>query len=144
VLSQLPEIVKRVDQLGALIVQPGAEPGAVSLFLFRSCILEGPFSFSIDAGAESKSMDARVEQAIANFPARESCLTAERMEHLAILKRWFYRSHRVGEIFFAAEKGAWPLRRIVRGIGRVYRGEKAQELARFSATPGQLATSEPA
>jgi excinuclease ABC subunit C len=144
VLLQLPEIVKRVDQLGAFIVQPSAEPAAVSLFLFRGCILGGPFSFSIQASAESKSMDARVEHAIANFPARESHATAERTEHLAILKRWFYRSHRVGEIFFADEKGAWPLRRMVRGIGRVYRGEKVQELAPFSATTGQPPTSEPA
>jgi len=144
VLSQLPEIVRRLDQLGALIVQPSAEPGAVSLFFFHHCVLEGPFSFSIDAGAESKSMDARVEQAIASFPARESHATAERMEHLAILKRWFYRSHRLGEIFVADEKGMWPLRRMVRGIGRVYRGEKVQELAPFSATTGQPPTSEPA
>ena len=144
VLSQLPEIIRRLDQLGALIIQPSAQPGAVSLFLFRSCVLEGPFSFSLEARAESKSMDARVQQAIANLPARESHPTAERIEHLAILKGWFYRSHRVGEIFFADEKGAWPLRRMVRGIGRVYRGEKAQELAPFSATPGQAPTSEPA
>jgi hypothetical protein len=144
VLSQLPEIIRRLDQLAALIVQPSAEPGAVSLFLFHRCVLEGPFSFSIEAGAESKSMDARVEQAVASFPARDSPPTPERIEHLAILKCWFYRSHRVGEIFFADEKGAWPLRRMVRGIGRVYRGEKAPELASFSATPGQAPTSEPA
>ena len=143
VLSQLPEIVRRLDQLGALIVQPSAEPGAVSLFSFHSCVLQGPFSFNIEADAEAKSMDARVQQAIA-FLARESHPAAERMEHLAILKRWFYRSHRVGEIFLADEKGAWPLRRIVRGIGRVYRGERAQEFAPLSATPGQPPTSEPA
>jgi excinuclease ABC subunit C len=144
VLSQLPEIVRRVDRLGALIVQPSAEAGAVSMFLFHSCVLEGPIPFSIETGGDSKSMDARVEQAIANFPGREFHSTAERMEHLAILKRWYYRSHRIGEVFFADEKGAWPLRRIVRGIGRVYRGEKAQEPAPFSATPGQSPTSEPA
>jgi len=32
----------------------------------------------------------------------------------------------MGEIFFAGEKGTLPLRRIVRGISRVYRGEKAE------------------
>jgi hypothetical protein len=47
------------------------------------------------------------------------------MEHLAILKRWYYRSSRIGELFFADDKGALPLRRIVRGIARVYRGEKS-------------------
>jgi len=45
------------------------------------------------------------------------------MEHLAILKRWCYRGSRAGEIFFADAKGALPMRRIVRGISRVYKGE---------------------
>jgi hypothetical protein len=47
----------------------------------------------------------------------------ERMEHLAILKRWCYRGTRTGEIFFADNKGELPMRRLVRGIGRVYKGE---------------------
>jgi hypothetical protein len=36
----------------------------------------------------------------------------------------------MGEIFFVDDKGALPLRRIVRGISRVYRGEKP-EVAEF-------------
>jgi hypothetical protein len=59
------------------------------------------------------------------------------MEHLALLKRWFYRSHRIGEIFFADDKGVLPLRRIVRGISRVYRGE-APEI-----TPLHLTSTHP-
>jgi hypothetical protein len=45
------------------------------------------------------------------------------MEHLALLKRWYYRGHRIGEVFLADDKGVFPMRRIVRGIGRVFRGE---------------------
>ena len=48
------------------------------------------------------------------------------MEHLALLKRWFYRGTRIGEIFFADVKGELPMRRIVRGISRVFRGEKPE------------------
>ena len=48
------------------------------------------------------------------------------MEHLAILKRWCYRGSRAGEIFFADAKGELPMRRLVRGIGRVYKGEPAE------------------
>jgi hypothetical protein len=48
------------------------------------------------------------------------------MEHLVLLKRWYYRSRRTGEIFFADEKGALPMRRVVRGIARVYRGENSE------------------
>ena len=51
----------------------------------------------------------------------------ETMEHLAMLKRWYYRGSRLGEIFFADDKGILPMRRVVRGISRVYRGEKAED-----------------
>ena len=78
-------------------------------------------------------MESRVEQAIQVVPRPESETTAMQIEHLAMLKRWYYRSHRVGEIFFADDKGSWPLRRMVRGIGRVYKGEE-------SAIPGALPT----
>jgi len=44
-----------------------------------------------------------------------------RQGHLALLKRWYYRpeAKRVGEIFFPAEDGSWPVKAILRGIGRV-------------------------
>jgi hypothetical protein len=45
------------------------------------------------------------------------------------LKRWFYRGTRAGEIFFADDPGELPMRRLVRGIGRVFRGEKAESVA---------------
>jgi hypothetical protein len=45
------------------------------------------------------------------------------MEHLAMLRRWYFRSSRKGEIFVADGSGDLPVRRIVRGISRVYRNE---------------------
>jgi excinuclease ABC subunit C len=133
VLSQLPEVVRRLDRLRALVVQPGCEPGSVSLFRFANGTLQGPVPFSVELRSESQSMESRLGTSL-SLPAAAASSATERAEHLAILKRWFYRSHRNGEIFFADEKGTWPLRRIVRGIGRVYRGEKEQEPVSFSAT----------
>ena len=137
--SQLPEIVRRVDQLRALIIQPAAathsSAASVSLFLFQECTLQGPLEFSIAPVAESRSMESRVEEALANFPRSEARSTAERTEHLAILKRWYYRSTRIGEIFLADQNGQWPMRRIVRGIGRVAKGEPSEAPATFSASP---------
>ena len=133
-LSQLPEIVQRIDLLDAIIIQPGAEPDAVTLFRFSSGCFRGPIAFSIQPVPGSGSMESRVEGAIASFPVPQAGSSLERMEHLALLRRWYYRSSRIGEIFFADEKGAWPLRRIVRGIGRVHKGEKPQEPTTFSAT----------
>jgi hypothetical protein len=44
-----------------------------------------------------------------------------RQGHLALLKRWYYRSeaHRAGEIFFPDSEGHWPIRAMLRGVGRV-------------------------
>ena len=50
----------------------------------------------------------------------------ETMEHLAILKRWYYRGTRIGEIFFADAKGDLPMRRVVRGLSRVFHGDKQE------------------
>jgi excinuclease ABC subunit C len=140
-LAQLPEIVQRIDRLQAIVVQPSPEPISVSLFHFAEATLHGPYPFNVELRAESQSMESRVEAAIAGFPPRDAHSTAERIEHLAILKRWFYRSHRVGEIFFAEANGSWPLRRIVRGIGRIYKGEQSPRPVAFYATPGAEAPS---
>jgi hypothetical protein len=43
-----------------------------------------------------------------------------------LLRRWFYRSSKAGEIFFADEKGMLPMRRVVRGVSRVFRGEEPE------------------
>jgi hypothetical protein len=72
-------------------------------------------------------MESRIQEALATVPASPAGSALESMEHLALLKRWFYRSNRAGEIFFADEKGVLPMRRVVRGISRVYRGEAEQQ-----------------
>ena len=44
-----------------------------------------------------------------------------RQAHLALLKRWYYRAEakRAGEIFFPDSEDHWPIKAILRGIGRV-------------------------
>jgi excinuclease UvrABC nuclease subunit len=129
VLQQLPEFVQRIDQSHAVIVQKSIQrspqPESVALFRVDAGAIAGPLDFPI-SGAEhtkSQSMEARIETALATFPAAKPGSAMERMEHLAILKRWCYRGTRTGEIFFADAKGELPMRRLVRGIGRVYKGE---------------------
>jgi excinuclease UvrABC nuclease subunit len=131
VLAQLPEIVHRMDQLAGIMVQPSAQPGAVAFFRIHSGRISGPVHFPIQAAehTKSQSMESRVEQSLATLPPAETRTGLEAMEHLAILKRWYYRGTRVGEIFFADEKGVLPMRRLVRGISRVFRGEKPDEAA---------------
>lgn len=142
-LTLLPEIVRRLDQLQALVIQPAAEKNSVTLFHFQNCLLNGPVLFSLELQAESQSMESRLGNLLQSVSQPTPKSNDERTEHLAILKRWFYRSHRVGEIFLADPNGSWPWRRIVRGIGRVSKGEKPQDPAAFSATESAPAPSQP-
>jgi excinuclease ABC subunit C len=128
VLGQLPEMVRRIDQFTATMVQPSAVPESVAFFCIDAGVITGPLTFPIQAPehTKSQSMESRVQAALATFPAAEPKTALETMEHLALLKRWFYRSTKSGEIFFADLKAGLPLRRLVRGIARVYRGEKPE------------------
>jgi excinuclease ABC subunit C len=71
-----------------------------------------------------QSMEGRIREALESLQLSGGHSVQKFAEELAILKRWYYRSHKVGEAFFAGEDGELPWRRIVRGVGRVYRGEK--------------------
>ena len=128
-LQQMPEVVRRIDQLNALIVQRSAVAETVALFRIYAGLISGPITFPISAPehTRSQSMEARIEELLSkqDNPGRSSSspTTMELMEQLAILKRWFYRGSRAGEIFFADAQGVLPMRRVVRGIGRVYKGE---------------------
>jgi len=135
-LQQLPEFVRRIDQFHAVIVQRSRQPESVTLFRVDEGALAGPFEFPISdtEHAKSQSMEARIQAALTAFPAAKPGGAIERMEHLAILKRWCYRGTRAGEIFFADARGELPMRRLVRGIGRVYKGE-APEVSETASTP---------
>ena len=76
------------------------------------------------SGTHTQSMEGRIRAALESLQLNGGHSAQKFAEELAILKRWYYRSHKVGEVFFADEHGELPWRRIVRGVTRVYRGEK--------------------
>ena len=141
VLGQLPEIVQRLDQFSALMVQPSHIAGGVSFFRIEQGRVSGPTGFMIEPAehTKSQSMEARVHASLGRMPASQTKSALETMEHIALLKRWYYRGTRTGEIFCADEKGELPMRRVVRGISRVFRGEKAE-----SSPQGSQRTTEEA
>jgi len=129
VVNPLPEIVQRLDRLSALMIQPSHADDCVALFRIESGRITGPVAFNIQPPehTKSQSMEARVQEAWQAFTTLTLKPTLETMEHLAILKRWYYRGTRVGEIFFADSKVELPMRRVVRAISRVFRGEKTEQ-----------------
>jgi excinuclease ABC subunit C len=131
VMTQLPEIVQRLDRLSALMIQPSHLVGSVEFFRIDAGKISGPHAFCIQSAehAKSQSIESRVQGTLDSCPPDKRTSALETMEHLALLKRWYYRGSRIGEIFFADAKGELPMRRIVRGISRVFRGEKPDEEA---------------
>ena len=67
-------------------------------------------------------LEARMEAALAELSAPSGPISATiRQGHLALLKRWYYRAEirRSGEIFFPNAEGRWPVKALLRGVGRV-------------------------
>jgi excinuclease UvrABC nuclease subunit len=67
-------------------------------------------------------LEARMEAALAALAEPSGATSATlRQGHLALLKRWYYRpeARRTGEIFFPDADGRWPIKAILRGVGRV-------------------------
>jgi excinuclease UvrABC nuclease subunit len=140
VQARRAEIVHRIDRLNGVLLQPSRRTNEVGLFRIAGGMLSGPVALKVgmqDAGiqdvgmrdvsarGESRSMEARIVELLGTCEASRPASAQEWMEHLAMLKRWYYRTSRVGEIFFEDEKGTLPMRRVVRAVGRVLKGEKA-------------------
>lgn len=124
---QRPESARRLDQLCGLIVQPAVEAGCVAFFVLEAGRLAGPVAFPVQDQGEGRhlSMESRIVETLEAAPHHPPVgPAAELMEHIALLKRWLFRTQRVGELFLADENGELPMRRIVRGVSRVFRGEK--------------------
>lgn len=80
------------------------------------------------AKATRSMLEARLEAVLEELAAEGEAPNATvRQGHLALLKRWFYRpeARRPGEIFFPSEDGGWPVKAILRGVGRVAAKEMA-------------------
>jgi len=130
--SQGPEIARRLDELNGLMVQPSAERESVALFRIVGARICDPVPLSVGKQAEAshlsskpQSMEARITDALAAAELPNLRGALEWMEHLALLKRWYYRTIKTGELFLADSSGELPMRRVVRGVSRVFRGEKA-------------------
>ena len=67
-------------------------------------------------------LEARMDAALAELSAPSGPTSATiRQGHLALLKRWYYRAEarRSGEIFFPDAEDRWPVKALLRGVGRV-------------------------
>ena len=132
--AHLPGIVRPLDRVTGVLVQPSAVKDCVSLFPLEAARLADPVAFPLQQHeGKAQSMESRLQQALGAAPRPAAGSALELMEHLAILKRWYYRSAKVGELFLVDDSGELPYRKLVRGVSRVFRGEKAETDAMSTA-----------
>ena len=132
--AHLPDIVRPLERINGVLVQPSAEKDCVSLFPVEAGHMSECVAFPVQQHeGKMLSMESRLQQALADSPRAHSTSAVELMEHLAILKRWYYRSAKVGELFLVDDTGELPWRKLVRGISRVFRGEKPETDAMSTA-----------
>ncbi|HEV2420502.1 MAG TPA: hypothetical protein VGS59_02235 [Candidatus Acidoferrales bacterium] len=146
VFRGLPEIIRRVDKLNAVILQPAAREKTVAVFTLLKGIFAEPFFLCFDELSQPQSVEEILRQQFQQLHPDERiarhdpCDTIDKMtqaadtsaavsgpkssegatqreEHLSLLARWFYSKPRVGEILF--RDADWPYRRILRACARV-------------------------
>jgi len=127
ILSAWDDICHRLDLLDAVIVQPSAQPDSVALFRFRNGELAGPEHLAFAADGESQPTVAGLEETLEKLQPSGAASGQQFAEELAILKRWYYRSHKTGEVIFAKTDGELSLRKIANAANRIYKGEKKSE-----------------
>jgi excinuclease ABC subunit C len=121
ILAASDEICRRLDQLDAVIVQQssGAQSKSVALFRFHGGELAGPELFPLETDDASQSLESRVRHALQQFQPAGARSATQFMEELAILKRWYYRSHKVGEVVLADDRGNLSARKIANAAERI-------------------------
>jgi excinuclease ABC subunit C len=138
ILSLCDDICRRLDMLDALIIQPAVESDSVALFRFRKGELLGPEKIPVERKQVKEEQEAGGEKLAEPLPSQDELLrdalqkldgqgaksATQFSEELAILKRWYYRTHKTGEIILAKADGELPMRKLMNAIARVARGEK--------------------
>jgi excinuclease ABC subunit C len=150
VLRGQPEIIRRIQDIDAVILQKAAEEQTIAVFGVRGGRLQEPYFLRF---AEIASQPRSAEQIFKNYlelPRTEETVGApdsgqERAgqappiddlgDNLWMLARWFYSNPREGEIFFREKD--WPYRRILRACSRLLSPKTKEAEAAGATDPTQ-------
>jgi excinuclease ABC subunit C len=136
----LPELVRPIEQLHAVILVRAAAQNAIALFTVRGGKIADPFVLEFgELASQPRSAEQILRELLeptttqpdeANLErAASGTFTRDLEDHLALLARWFYGSPREGEIFFQETRPAgWPYRRILRACRRLLAPQDSEKL----------------
>jgi excinuclease ABC subunit C len=158
VLRGQPEIIRRIQDIDAVILQKAAEEQTIAVFGVHGGRLKEPYFLRFGEIASQPRSAEQIFRGYLDFGRSETSVTAsepgqERAgqapplqspvpgdlgENLWMLARWFYSNPREGEIFFREKD--WPYRRILRACSRLL-SPKTNE-AEAAGTTGPAETNE--
>jgi excinuclease UvrABC nuclease subunit len=111
-----PDLIRRLPEIHALILQHAAEPQTVAAFPVRGGRIAEPFFLRLGGSPdEAQAAEQFFRRQLGEETVPEQ--SAELGEHLSLLARWFYAHPRQGEILFRGQD--WPYRRILRACARL-------------------------
>jgi excinuclease UvrABC nuclease subunit len=121
VLGWRDEMARDVEELHAVAIVPSAQPETITLGWLRAGYWQGfrSLDFITADDGSAVSLDARLREMAAAIPAGHSASATERMEHLAILSRWFYSTWCDGELLMVDDWEKIPWRKLVNAVSRV-------------------------
>lgn len=149
VFRGMPEIIRRIEKLSAVILQRAAQEKTVALFAVVDGLIADPLFLSFGDISQPRSAEEIIREHFQQFSQspRDStanpCDTmntsvpdsqtvsqlssdpARREEHLWLLARWFYSKPREGEILF--REGDWPYRKMLRACARALAPQPSPE-----------------
>ena len=129
----LPELVRPIEQLHAVILARAAAEDTIALFTVRGGKIADPFLLQFsESASQPRSAEQIIRELLEPAPAHPDEPETKRgaasgpsemqalEDHLALLARWFYASPREGEIIFQEPPPTgWPYRRILRACRRL-------------------------
>ena len=129
----LPELVRPIEQLHAVVLARAAAEDTIALFTVRGGKIADPFLLQFsESASQPRSAEQIIRELLEPAPAHPDEPETKRgaasgpsemqalEDHLALLARWFYASPREGEIIFQEPPPTgWPYRRILRACRRL-------------------------
>lgn len=121
VLRLKPGLVRRLDELHAVMLQPAAQPKSVVFFRLSGGEMRGPATLSLDENVASPvplddQLDALLDslRVPRSAPAAPSQISPPPWEPLSLLARWYYSSFRQGELLMLPPNEQIPHARLIR------------------------------
>jgi hypothetical protein len=117
-IEPIPETTEISDQRSGMAAERLAENGTRAESALES-------DLHVPVKISRGMLEARMETVLAELTQpMDPPPAVVRQGHLALLKRWYYRpeARRTGEIFFPDAEGRWPVKAMLRGVGRVAAG----------------------